>query len=93
MSRLPFSNTTGKTYTCKDVVVGDRGYNQARQWIEQADRGVGLVVRCNPQGLNLYDAAGQKMAVHEALNETTATERCLFRFRPSRALPFGLQSL
>lgn len=60
-----------------DVVVGDRGYNQARQWIEQADRGVGLVVRCNPQGLNLYDAAGQKMAVHEALNETTATERCL----------------
>lgn len=52
-------------------------YNQARQWIEQADRGVGLVVRCNPQGLNLYDAAGQKMAVHEALNETTATERRL----------------
>ena len=40
-----------------DVVVGDRGYNQARQWIEQADRGVGLVVRDDPQGLNLYDAA------------------------------------
>lgn len=43
-----------------DVVVGDRGYNQARQWIEQADRGVGLVVRCNPQGLNLYTWRGKK---------------------------------
>lgn len=60
-----------------DVVVGDRGYNQAQRWIEQADQGVGLVVRYNPQGLNLYDTAGQKMAVHEALKETTATEQCL----------------
>ncbi len=60
-----------------DVVVGDRGYNQAQRWIERADQGVGLVVRYNPQGLNLYDTAGQKMAVHEALKETTATEQCL----------------
>ena len=60
-----------------DVVVGDRGYNQAQRWIEQADQGVGLVVRYNPQGLNLYDTAGQKVAVHEALKETTATEQCL----------------
>ena len=60
-----------------DVVVGDRGYNQAQRWIEQADQGVGLVVRYNPQGLNLYDTAGQKIAVHEALKETTATEQCL----------------
>ncbi len=60
-----------------DVVVGDRGYNQAQRWIERADQGVGLVVRYNPQGLNLYDTAGQKMAVHEALKETTVTEQCL----------------
>ena len=60
-----------------DVVVVDRGYNQAQMWIDQADRGVGLVVRYNPHGLNLYDAAGQKIDLEKLLGEATATEQCL----------------
>ncbi|MBK8535133.1 MAG: hypothetical protein IPL59_08350 [Candidatus Competibacteraceae bacterium] len=31
-----------------DGVVADRGYNQVTMWMDQADRGVGLVVRYNP---------------------------------------------
>jgi hypothetical protein len=38
-----------------DVVVMDRGYNQAQMWIDQADQGVSLVVRYHPHGLNLYE--------------------------------------
>jgi hypothetical protein len=60
-----------------DVVMGDRGYNQAQRWIDQADHGVSLVVRYNPHGLNLYDAAGKKIEVYEAFKETTAMEQCL----------------
>ena len=59
-----------------DVVV-DRGYNQASRRIEQADRGVSLVVRYNPHSLNLYDAAGVKIDWYEALKTTTDTARCL----------------
>jgi len=36
-----------------DVVVMDRGYNQAQMWIDQADQGVSLIVRHNPHSLNL----------------------------------------
>jgi hypothetical protein len=60
-----------------DVVVVDRGYNQAQMWIDQADRGVSLVVRYNPHGLHLYDAAGKKIDVYEVFKETTAMEQCL----------------
>jgi DDE family transposase len=60
-----------------DVVVVDRGYNQAQRWVDHADRGVSLVVRYNPHGLNLYDAAGKKIDFREAFQETTATEQCL----------------
>ena len=60
-----------------DVVVVDRGYNQASMWIEQADRGVSLVVRYNPHSLNLYDAAGVKIDWYEALKTTTDAARCL----------------
>ena len=60
-----------------DVVVADRGYNQAQMWIDQADRGVGLVVRYNPHGLNVYDAAGQKIDLEATLKATVETERCL----------------
>jgi len=41
-----------------DVVVVDRGYNQAKGLIAQADRGVSVVLRYNPHRLNVYDAAG-----------------------------------
>ena len=60
-----------------DVVVLDRGYNQAPMWIERADQGVSLVVRYNPHSLNVYDAAGNKMDLDETLKATEATERCL----------------
>jgi hypothetical protein len=60
-----------------DVVVVDRGYNQAQMWIDQADRGVSLVVRYNPHSLNVYDAAGQKIDLEETLKATVETERCL----------------
>jgi hypothetical protein len=60
-----------------DVVVLDRGYNQAQMWIDQADQGVSWVVRYNPHSLNLYDAESQKIDVEAVLRKTTATELCL----------------
>jgi Transposase DDE domain len=60
-----------------DVVVVDRGYNQAQMWVDQADRGVGLVVRYNPHSLTLYEAAGVKIDWHEALKATADPERCI----------------
>lgn len=36
-----------------DVVVMDRGDNQAQMWIDQADQGVSLIVRHNPPSLNV----------------------------------------
>jgi hypothetical protein len=60
-----------------DVVVGDRGYNQALGLIACADQGVGVVVRYNPHGLNLYDAAGAKIDWYEDLKATAETERCV----------------
>jgi hypothetical protein len=59
-----------------DVVVMDRGYNQAQMWIDQADQGVSLIVRHNPHSLNLYDADGQKIAVEAVLRTTSAMELC-----------------
>jgi hypothetical protein len=60
-----------------DVVVADRGYNSGRALIECADRGVAVVVRYNPHGLNLYDAAGAKIDWLTELQATTETGRCI----------------
>lgn len=60
-----------------DVVVLDRGYNQAQMWIDHADRGISLIVRYNPHSLNLYDAEGQKIDVDAVLGKATAAEVCL----------------
>ena len=60
-----------------DVVVADQGYNQVARWRDQADRGVGLVVRYNPHGLPLYDAEGTKIEVEAVLSAPGATELCL----------------
>lgn len=60
-----------------DVVMADRGYNQVDRWMEVADRGVGLIVRYNPHGINLYDADGQKREIEGVLKATTATEVCV----------------
>lgn len=60
-----------------DVVVLDRGYNQAQMWIDHADRGISLIVRYNPHSLNLYDAEGQKIEVDAVLRKATTAEVCL----------------
>jgi hypothetical protein len=60
-----------------DVVVLDRGYNQAQMWIDHADCGISLIVRYNPHSLNLYDAEGQKIEVDAVLRKATAAEVCL----------------
>ena len=55
-----------------EVVVVDRGYNQVDMWMEHADRGVGLGVRYNAPGVNLYDAHGNKIDGEPLPRETTA---------------------
>ncbi|HHW76559.1 MAG TPA: hypothetical protein GX399_05920 [Xanthomonadaceae bacterium] len=60
-----------------DVMVVDRGYNSARALIECADRGVAVVVRYNPHGLNLDDATAAKIDWLAALQAMAETERCL----------------
>lgn len=60
-----------------DVVVADQGYNQVAMWMEQADRGVGLVVRYNPHGIPLYDPEGNHIDVASVLSASTAPEPCL----------------
>lgn len=59
-----------------DVVVMDRGYNQAQGLIEQADRGVSVVLRYNPHSLNVYDATGEKIDLYQRLRETTDPSHC-----------------
>jgi len=59
-----------------DVVVLDRGYNQAQMWIDHADRGVSLIVRYNPHGLLLYEDEGQKIEVEAVLRKATTAEVC-----------------
>jgi hypothetical protein len=60
-----------------DVVVADRGYNQVGMWMDQADRGVGLVVRYNPHGIPLHDPEGNPLDVESVLSASSATECCL----------------
>ena len=60
-----------------DVVVMDRGYNQPQILIEQADQGVSLVMRYNPHGMNVYNAAGAKIDLYEALKTATESSQCI----------------
>ena len=60
-----------------DVVLADRGYNQVDQWMDLADRGVGLVIRYNPHGLKLYTAEGKPVDLEAVLQATTVTDLCL----------------
>lgn len=60
-----------------DVVVADRGYNSASALIACADRGVAVLVRYNPHGLNLYDAEAAKIDGLAQLQSTTETAWCL----------------
>jgi hypothetical protein len=60
-----------------DVVVIDRGYNQPKGLIEQVKKGVSLVLRYNPHSMNVYDAAGAKIDLYEALKTAAEPTRCL----------------
>jgi len=60
-----------------DVVVADRGYNQVTMWMDQADRGVGLVVRYNPHGIPLHDPEGNPLDLESVLSASGATECCV----------------
>lgn len=60
-----------------DIVVLDRGYNQAQMWIDHADCGISLIVRYNPHSLNLYAVGGQKIEVDAILRKATTAEVCL----------------
>jgi hypothetical protein len=60
-----------------DVVLMDRGFNQAKPLIEYADQGVSLVLRYNPYSLNVYNEAGEKIDLYEELKTTPEVERCL----------------
>ncbi|MBK1647004.1 hypothetical protein CKO25_20800, partial [Thiocapsa imhoffii] len=52
-----------------DVVVADRGYNRPCELVEQAARGVCVVVRYNAHGMRVYDEAGQAIKVAQWLRE------------------------
>ena len=82
-----------------DMVLADRGYNQVDQWMDLADRGVGIVVRYNPHGRKLYTAEGNSMDLETVLQATTIADRylpvqvrnkhrhCLSRHLHTRRLP------
>jgi hypothetical protein len=72
-----------------DVVVADRGYNQVTMWMDQADRGVGLVVRYNPHGIPLYDPEGNPIDLESVLSASGAAEQCL----PTQVRNRGHESL
>lgn len=59
-----------------DVVLVDRAYNQPRPLIEQADRGVSVVVRYNPHGMRVYEDSGVAIDVAQWLREQPATVHC-----------------
>lgn len=54
-----------------DVIVADRGYNRPCELVEQAARGVSVVVRYNAQGMRVYDETGQVIDVAQWLSEQT----------------------
>ena len=59
-----------------DVVLIDRGYNQPKTLIAQISRGVNVVLRYNPHGMNLYDQAGEKIDWSESLKRSQETMLC-----------------
>ncbi|MBK1736240.1 hypothetical protein CKO15_13400 [Halorhodospira abdelmalekii] len=58
-----------------DVVVADRGYNRPCELVEQAARGVCVVVRYNAHGMRVYDEAGQAIKVAQWLREQPVQKR------------------
>lgn len=60
-----------------DVVLIDRGYNQPAKLIEQVDKGVSVVLRYNPHGMNVYDNEGEKIDLYDQLHRTAETSLCL----------------
>ena len=59
------------------MVIADRGYNQADQWMDLADRGVGVVLRYNPHGLRVYAPDENPVDLEAVLQATTVADLCL----------------
>jgi len=60
-----------------DVVLIDRGYNQPKKLIEHVEKGVSVVLRYNPHGMNVYDREGEKIDLSEPLLATPETNLCI----------------
>ena len=60
-----------------DVVLIDRGYNQPKKLIEQVDKGVSVVLRYNPHGMNVYNSEGEKIDLYDPLHDTAETRLCI----------------
>nr|VFJ70261.1 MAG: Transposase DDE domain-containing protein [Candidatus Kentron sp. DK] len=60
-----------------DVVIADRGYNQPKYLVELVGRGIGVVVRYNPQGMNVYDSEQRKIDLYDSLMDTPENSRCI----------------
>lgn len=60
-----------------DVVLMDRGYNQPGQLIKHLDRGLSVVLRYNPHGMNVYDSEGEKIDLYDHLQDTAETSLCI----------------
>ena len=60
-----------------DVVIADRGYNQPKYLVELVGKGIGVVVRYNPQGMNVYDSEQRKIDLYDSLMDTPENSRCI----------------
>ncbi len=60
-----------------DVVIIDRGYNQPKTLIAQASKGVGVVLRYNAHGMNLYRESGEKVDWYEELKNCRQNTCCI----------------
>ena len=72
-----------------DVVLIDRGCNQPGKLIEQVDKGVSVVLRYNPHGMNVYDRDGEKIDLYDQLHGTAGTSLCI----PVRVYAEGLVTI
>ena len=60
-----------------DVVLIDRGYNQPAQLVEQGAKGVCVVLRYNPHGMNLYDQQCRKIDWYRHLTGCAEADCCV----------------
>ena len=56
---------------------GRNSYNQPKYLVELVGRGIGVVVRYNPQGMNVYDSEQRKIDLYDSLMDTPENSRCI----------------